>query len=45
VSAWWADNPADKHGQHKYELSDYGLAREQVENVYADYIATYRDYL
>ena len=45
VSAWWADNPADKHGQHKYELSDYGLTREQVENVYADYIATYRDYL
>lgn len=45
VGAWWADNPADKHGQHKYELSDYGLTREQVENVYDDYIATYRDYL
>ena len=45
VSAWWSDNPADKHGQHKYELSDYGLTREQVESVYADYIATYRDYL
>ena len=45
VAGWWAANPADKHGQHKYELSDYGLTREQVESVYADYIATYRDYL
>jgi Sulfotransferase family len=45
VSDWWAANPADKHGQHKYELSDYGLTREQVESVYADYIATYGDYL
>jgi Sulfotransferase family len=45
VSGWWAANPADKHGQHKYELSDYGLTREQVESVYGDYIATYGDYL
>jgi hypothetical protein len=45
VQGWWAANPADKHGQHKYELSDYGLTREQVESVYADYIATYGDYL
>jgi Sulfotransferase family len=45
VSDWWAANPADKHGQHKYELGDYGLTREQVESVYADYIATYGDYL
>lgn len=45
VRRWWADNPADKHGQHKYELSDYGLTSEQVESIYADYIATYGDYL
>jgi Sulfotransferase family len=45
VTGWWAANPADKHGQHKYELADYGLTREQVESVYADYIATYGDYL
>ena len=45
VGGWWAANPADKHGQHKYELADYGLTREQVEGVYADYIATYGDYL
>lgn len=45
VGAWWVANPADKHGRHKYDLSDYGLTREQVEGVYADYIATYRDFL
>ena len=45
VAGWWAANPSDKHGQHKYELADYGLTREQVESVYADYIATYGNYL
>lgn len=45
VAGWWQANPADKHGQHKYELADYGLTREQVETVYADYIAAYGDYL
>jgi len=45
VSNWWAANPSDKHGQHKYELADYGLTREQVESVYSDYIETYGDYI
>tara|TARA_R110000850_G_scaffold37614_3_gene99069 strand:+ start:2371 stop:3516 length:1146 start_codon:yes stop_codon:yes gene_type:complete len=45
VQGWWDANPADKHGQHKYELADYGLTREQVESVYADYIHAYGDYL
>jgi Sulfotransferase family len=45
VTRWWAANPADKHGQHKYELADYGLTREQVESVYADYISAYGEYL
>lgn len=45
VNQWWTDNPADKHGQHKYELADYGLTREQVEAVYADYIDTYGAFL
>lgn len=45
VGAWWAANPADKHGQHRYELADYGLTREQVETVYGDYITAYRDFL
>jgi len=45
VREWWEENPADKHGQHRYELADFGLTREQVEEVYADYIDTYGDFL
>lgn len=45
VAGWWAANPADKHGQHRYELADYGLTKHQVEAVYADYIAEYGAYL
>lgn len=45
VLDWWTANPADKHGQHKYELADYGLTRKQVENVYGDYIDAYGEYL
>jgi len=45
VARWWREHPADKHGQHRYELSDYGLSKPQVEEVYADYIAAYRQYL
>ena len=45
IRSWWVANPSDKHGQHHYELADYGLTRDEVEAVYADYIAAYRDYL
>ena len=45
VRQWWRDNPADKHGAHRYELADYGLTRAQVETVYADYIDTYRAFI
>jgi hypothetical protein len=45
VRHWWTANPSDKHGQHRYELADYGLTSEQVESVYADYIAEYGAFL
>jgi hypothetical protein len=45
VRGWLAANPADKHGRHTYALEDYGLTKERVQSVYADYIDTYRDYL
>ncbi len=45
VSDWWAANPSDKHGQHKYELADYGMTQAEVETVYADYIETYGNYI
>jgi hypothetical protein len=45
VRGWLAANPADKHGRHTYALEDYGLTKERVQSVYADYIDTYRAYL
>jgi hypothetical protein len=45
VSQWWNDHPSDKHGQHRYELADYGLTSSRVEEVYNDYIAAYGAYL
>jgi hypothetical protein len=45
MQAWLADNPADKHGRHSYSLADYGLTEDGVREVYADYIATYAEYL
>ncbi len=45
VGRWWREHPSDKHGQHRYELADYGLTREMVEDVYADYIEAYGEYL
>jgi hypothetical protein len=45
IRRWLAANPADKHGRHTYALEDYGLTKERVQSVYADYIETYRAYL
>ena len=30
MSAWLAANPSDKHGKHRYQLSDFGLTAEAV---------------
>ena len=45
MRAWLADNPADKHGQHRYSLADYGLTEARVRDVYADYCDTYAAYI
>jgi Sulfotransferase family len=42
---WLADNPAGKHGAHKYELADFGLTEDRVCDVYADYIAAYAGHI
>ena len=41
---WLADNPADKHGRHRYSLEDFGLTEEQIAEVYADYMERYGGY-
>jgi hypothetical protein len=42
---WLLDNPAGKHGAHRYELADFGLTEARVRDVYGDYIAAYAAYI
>lgn len=30
MEEWLASNPSDKHGRHRYQLSDFGLTEERV---------------
>jgi hypothetical protein len=45
MQAWETDNPAGKHGQHKYSLQSVGLDAEQVSTTFADYTEAYAEYL
>jgi hypothetical protein len=45
IGRWLAQNPADKHGRHTYRLEDFNLTESRIRDVYADYIATYQDYI
>jgi Sulfotransferase family len=45
IRRWLVENPADKHGRHTYRLEDFNLTESRIRDVYADYIATYRDYI
>ena len=36
---WDAENPADKHGVHRYSLEQYGLSAESVHEAFVDYYA------
>ena len=29
MTEWLASNPSDKHGKHRYQLSDFGLTRSR----------------
>jgi hypothetical protein len=42
---WLIDNPSDKHGRHSYRLEDFSLTTGQIEEVYCDYIETYKAYI
>jgi hypothetical protein len=37
MTAYLADNPQGKHGQHKYSLEEYGLTRERVREHFREY--------
>ena len=32
-----AANPSDKHGKHRYELSQFGLSPADIDSIFAEY--------
>jgi hypothetical protein len=38
---WLTANPQDRFGSRPYSLDEYGLTREQLEPVFADYLAAF----
>ena len=41
LGVWVEDNPAGKRSAHSYRLQDFGLERNTVEDVFADYRAAF----
>jgi Sulfotransferase family len=35
---WIAESPTSKHGEHRYDIEDYGITAAQVRDRFADYI-------
>lgn len=42
MQRWIAESPTSRHGEHRYEITDYGITAEQVRRRFADYIARHR---
>ncbi|HKY90446.1 MAG TPA: sulfotransferase [Nevskiaceae bacterium] len=42
---WEQDNPRDKHGKSTYSAEGIGLTQDAIRDVYAPYIARFREYL
>lgn len=41
MAEWLAANPRGKHGKHEYRLDDYGIRREDVDALFAEYVQRY----
>ena len=41
MQSWLAEHPQGKHGRHRYRLEDYDIQREEVEDLFADYVSRY----
>ena len=41
MNDWLAKNPQGKHGQHVYQLSDYGISIDEVKNLFDEYLIRY----
>ncbi len=38
MQRWIADSPTSRHGEHRYDISDFGITPEQVRKRFAEYI-------
>jgi hypothetical protein len=45
MRAWERANPADKHGRHRYSLSDTGLTEREVRESFGDYLQRFAPFL
>lgn len=45
MRAWDRSNEQHKHGQHRYELADFGLSVAEVTRVFKDYSTRFERYL
>ena len=41
MATWLERNPKGKHGSHDYRLEDYGITRDEVAELFGDYIERY----
>jgi hypothetical protein len=41
MRGWVDDNPQDKFGRHEYKLAEFGLTKEKLEPMFAEYLRRY----
>jgi hypothetical protein len=41
MQAWVDDNPQDKFGRHEYKLAQFGVTKEKLEPMFAEYLRRY----
>ncbi len=41
MANWLASNPQGKHGEHTYQLSDYGISIDEVKDLFDEYCIRY----
>lgn len=42
MQQWFDDNPQGKHGKHAYDITDYGISMEEIEQLFGEYIQRYK---
>jgi len=38
MHAWLQENPQGKHGEHKYNLEEYGMTEQDIRDHFPDYM-------